>query len=263
MANLPWYAYVMLGVMAISWLLTRPGLRQFIKALTRKAYAKNPKGTTLNKEQLKALSVGLINGEQILSYVDTLKTGISRERLATQLDDYWDVTDSISAKETLQWIQRSGHRATFDIILPFVLQYPDQAVCTQKIQEEYPEEEQFIEFANNLVQCMDQLKDDVNFLYTKENMKRGILAWDAGRLVTVARTSFDQGYISEDEAWEYINSAYQLVKENYTDWKHVAKSYVIGRGMWSGYTMTYDGIASIADRAVTLPESPWVKEPLK
>lgn len=71
------------------------------------------------------------------------------------------------------------------------------------------------------------------------------------------RCCFDVGYISDDEAWSYINNARQTSKEHYRSWKEFASGYVIGRAMWSGNTMSLTGIITIAQSLLDDEESPW------
>jgi hypothetical protein len=261
--NLPWFAYLFLGIALIGWLLSKPGFRQFLKIITHKKFSKNPKNESLTDQQQRAIMVGLINGEQILSYTNSLITGLSKNRLNMALSEYWGITNSTSANETLDWIRDGGHRSAYNIILPYVLNMPNKEERDSEIRKEYPDPGRLLEFADQLAECLVLKKDDPNFPFTPENLHRGVVAWDCGRLVTVARMAYDAGYISTETAWTNIMAAYEASTEAYTDWKEFATGYVIGRSMWSGNAMGLDGIFSIAEDALTDDRSPWKNTPLK
>ncbi len=259
MPNLPWYVYVFFAVSLVVWLLRSKFLKkttQAVKILRHKDYTKNPEGTTLSSDQQKALAVGLINSEQTMCYVDTLTTGMSPKTMTEMLESYWGITNRESACQTLDWLLQFGHRKIYDVILPLIL---NNDYSADKIKVILPEEnhDQAVEFLHNLKECIAQFEKHPDFPYSHENLKNGIAGWDAGRLVTVARVCCDKEYINEKEAWEYIYRSYKMV-EQYADWKGFATSYVIGRGMWGGNSMSYDGICSIALQSLTKPESPWV-----
>ena len=47
----------------------------------------------------------------------------------------------------------------------------------------------------------------------KEDLKRyGVTGWDAGRICFLARACCEMGYISETDAWKYIDIAYNTCR---------------------------------------------------
>jgi hypothetical protein len=65
-------------------------------------------------------------------------------------------------------------------------------------------------------------------------LKISTLAWDMGRLVNIARWSYDLEYITEIEAWGAIYVAYEQVLKMYGHWQEFANGYLLGRAMWGG-----------------------------
>jgi hypothetical protein len=76
--------------------------------------------------------------------------------------------------------------------------------------------------------------------------KYGAAAWDYGRLIFIARLCFDAKYLSQAEAWTYIEQAHQLAFIEFNSWEAYAKSYVIGRALWGGKNSFNSGIAAKA-----------------
>lgn len=64
-----------------------------------------------------------------------------------------------------------------------------------------------------------------------ENVKRvkSTYAWNTVRAVALARWSFWIGYISYEEAWQYILQASKVAQEYGTDWEEYTCSFLIGR----------------------------------
>ena len=84
-----------------------------------------------------------------------------------------------------------------------------------------------------------------------------------GRRNWVLDRMAEDGYISEEEAWKYIENAYKACKEVYADWDEFAKGYVFGRAMWSGDAQFLLGIMSIAEGLLTDEKSPWKRVALQ
>lgn len=95
---------------------------------------------------------------------------------------------------------------------------------------------------------------------SKEDIARyGVIGWDAGRINFVARACCDMKYISEMEAWNYIDKAYELAHSSFTSWHDMAMSYVIGRAIWGGTNAHNLGMKGMADDLLSNPKSPWVQ----
>ena len=67
---------------------------------------------------------------------------------------------------------------------------------------------------------------------SKEDIARyGVIGWDAGRINFVARACCDMKYISEMEAWNYIDKAYELAHSSFT----IMARYGDELCYWQGY----------------------------
>ena len=94
----------------------------------------------------------------------------------------------------------------------------------------------------------------------KEDLKRyGVAGWDAGRICFLARACCEMGYISETDAWKYIDIAYDMVHAEFSSWEDMAMSYIIGRSLWGGKGAYNSVMKSTADELLTHVNSPWKK----
>ena len=94
----------------------------------------------------------------------------------------------------------------------------------------------------------------------KEDLKRyGVTGWDAGRICFLARACCEMGYISETDAWKYIDIAYNMVHAEFSSWEDMAMSYIIGRSLWGGKGAYNSVMKSTADELLTHVNSPWRK----
>jgi len=82
-------------------------------------------------------------------------------------------------------------------------------------------------------------------------------AWDLGRLVNVARWAYEVNFISKEQAWEYILSAYKESATLYADWDSFGKAYVVGRAVWGGDGMELDNTIATYNSLLKDEESPW------
>jgi hypothetical protein len=63
---------------------------------------------------------------------------------------------------------------------------------------------------------------------------RGLLAWDLSRLIFLARDGYALGYIDENEAWKWIDSAAVVLRESYSSWHDLGSQFLVGRMFWGG-----------------------------
>jgi hypothetical protein len=88
---------------------------------------------------------------------------------------------------------------------------------------------------------------------------RGLLAWDAGRLVNLAGWGFVAGLLAEEEAWTYILPMAQAAQRSYASWEELGKHYLLGREFWSG---EWEGAVARAHLAMLdRADSPWRQLP--
>jgi len=265
-------------------------LTKLFKIISGKKYRKSPSAAATDPAERRALQAGLINSEQIMAYCDSYATGLTADELVEGLGTHWDVSSPQEAVETLGWLGRYGHRFFYDIVFRVYSdgqsegafdavyealvasgRYGDPDTVRAKIASEEASEEKDLMFAalqtsmamlEHLKSVFRVLKDDVNGTYEPKDYSDGILAWDLGRRVTVARMAHDCGYIEDDELRRILAQVDSELRQKFSSWPQFAKSYIIGRASWSGQTMMLGGIISIAQGLMTDKDSPWVLAPL-
>ena len=226
--------------------------RKLSQILSKEEYRRNPVPQNLKLQQLTAINIGAINAEQTGYYCDSLSTGGRAAEIKENLSEYYGIVDRDSAFETLNWLCSEGHRKYFDIIKKTILNKAESMGIVEAADIEHVQI-----YFSNLQEALPELIQE-NILCSKADLSNSsIAAWDMGRLVLVTRCCFDVGYISEQEAWDYINRAYKVCKENYSSWEQLANGYLIGRAMWSGSNIALTCIIAIAKGLLQDEQSPW------
>ena len=174
----------------------------------------------LTKEQENALVFGAVLTTRNGMPFDKLQAEEYKDASVQVLSSAWDVTDTKTAKETLEYLLAEGHRAEVDSILP-ELRTPEAA---SKNSAEFKAYE---DVKKNLID---------NYGYTAEQIDgiKTISAWDYDRLVNVARFSHSAGYITEQEMWDYINKAVTQAKSDYNSWEEYFAGVMLGRSIAYG-----------------------------
>ncbi len=235
-------------------------LKNLVGALSNKKYRENPVVATLTTEQYIALNIGAINGEQTMSFCDSLTTGVDKSETQKNLMNYYEIFDRNTALETLEWFLDKGHRGFYEIIKKTVSEHSTLLNDEHLNNAEKDTAEEYIE---NLEGTIKDLLEN-GFIHNRSDfMKHSILAWDMGRLVLVARCCYDLDYISEDEAWDILKKAEDESCKVYRNWIDFGTGYMIGRCMWSGPSMMISGLMDITKGLIGDEDSPWKKNLLK
>lgn len=257
--------YILLGSIILAVAALAPRLlrkaKKLKEILSNKKYRQNPQAVFLSPDRQTALSIGAINAEQTMFYVNSLTTGIDPASLRDSLQDYYQIISPASAKKELDWLLNEGHRGYFD-----VLKQKFSSAAPQSTAADLPEginAKRLPEYLSNIKEGIQPLIQGGYISQEEDLALLSIMAWDMGRLVVVARCCYDCSYITQKEAWEIIEHALALCKDHYANWKELAAGYVTGRCMWSGFTTFTVGIMGITHDLLTDPESPWQKLPLQ
>ena len=186
---------------------------------TSEAPTKEKKGK-LTKEQENALVFGAVLSSRNGMSFNDLQAAEYKDASIQVLNSAWDVTDTATAKETLESLLAEGHRADTDPMLA-ELRTPEAATANSAEFQAYED------VKKNLVD---------NYGYTAEQIDglKTTSAWDYDRLVNVARFSYSAGYITEQEMWDYINKAVTQAKNDYNSWEEYFAGVMLGRTLSYG-----------------------------
>ncbi|SFC21947.1 DUF1266 domain-containing protein [Clostridium uliginosum] len=174
------------------------------------------KNEVLNEKQ-RLLAYGAVLSSRNNMAFDELKT--TNEGVKEVLKEGWDVTSKETAIEALEWLVNEGHREEADEVYNVIKSgeggnYPD---------------------LNKTIQLYDKanstMKAQLGFKDESFNNVKTVAAWDTDRLVTVARWSYSADYITEEEAWNYINKAVSMAKSSFNSWEEYYISCAYGRAI--------------------------------
>lgn len=208
----------------------------------------------------KKVSVGALYALQQGAYVNSLTLGID-DKLSNILGHWWGISTAGDARETLEGLCQKG----FGYYFPFVYQaylLDDEELQDQVFQQEMTCQQDYDQAVRMLYSLQDAYRELVgcSIVASKEDISRyGVAGWDAGIICFLARACHDAGYISEVEAWQYLDKAYELAHKHFASWHDMAMSFLIGRAMWGGSDTYIAGMKSLADTLLTKPKSPWVQ----
>lgn len=259
MTNMSWIPWAIGGVMVLSFLYMKvwPFVRTIIRACQGIRLDSN---TSLSTEQYKKVSIGSLYALQQSGYLNTLTLGI-KDKLPTILNEWWGISSPDDAKETLESLCQRG----FDYYFPFVYQaflLDDEKAQDDIFQQNMNSQEDYekaVSQLQNLKATYQELVECETIASKEDLVRYGVIGWDAGRINFVARACCDMNYISEMEAWNYIDKAYNLAQSNFTSWHDMAMSYIIGRAIWGGTNAENSGMKGLADDLLSKPNSPWVQ----
>jgi hypothetical protein len=212
----------------------------------------------LPESDLRKISLGNLYVYQQQGVLNTFETGVSPSVREVILGEYFGITDRDSAIKILNWLSQAPSQAMFHYAYTAFLQGGGSK--SREWLNENEELKEHDDFRNDCLEKLDTMEEQYpdieqdGIAASKEEMgKLGVLAWDAGRLNFISRLCFEQGYITKEECMQCIDTAYEMTKEVYSNWKDYAYSYVLGRTLSMGTT----NMIGLADDLLTDPKSPW------
>ena len=164
-------------------------------------FNQNREGNALlaNKEQ--NLLIGLISSIQTGLFVNSLETGMSKDKLRQMLAEIPQLKQESFITEMLTLLKNEGERTAYSILLPYLLSSDNEEEIETILRKRFFGIESFIQRAHHLHRFMKYIREKNIVSIEKEDFERGILAWDMGELITLARVALETGYIYEQTAW--------------------------------------------------------------
>jgi hypothetical protein len=207
----------------------------------------------------KKILTGAMYADQQGAFLNTLTADIGG-KLHTILRNWWGINDRDTAVETLNYLQNKGFSYYFPTVYKAFQSGNDdaiKAIILEAMTAQEDVEKAFLQ-TYNLLASVNKLKELKIISHTADIEKYGAVGWDAGRLIFIARLCYDAKYITEEEAWEYVDAAYAQAQSVFNSWEEIAKSYIIGRFLWKGKDAD-DGMNTIAENLIKKDDSPWKK----
>ena len=222
-------------------------------------FHRNPQAPPVNRNREQALLIGLMSGEQEFFYTNSLTTGRSREELSRHLSLAVRLKDKPNIQLVFNFLKEEGERSAYNIMISLFLSEHNEKKREALIKERFLGIDRFVQYCRNLSDFLVYIKENNTIEITNEDLQRGILAWDLGHLVSLARVSYDYGLLAEEEAWKYIEFAGKKCRGTFACWKEIGKSFLLGQ------IMSYPGEENFQEAiryfllSTESPESPWVK----
>jgi uncharacterized protein DUF1266 len=175
---------------------------------------------------------------EVLAGVQATAAEVARTK--STLRQWWHVRNRNDLLRILVWLEEEGHRKRFERV---GAESPDQVDSSGD-----PEVAHAIKVARANYARLGQ---------------KSILGWDYARFVSLCRWGYLAGYLTEDEAWQWIMPKARGLQKTFNSWADLGENYLVGREFWSlEETMTHGWRYRAAyDRLLTNPESPWVRFP--
>ena len=221
-------------------------------------FSRNGEGNALTgKEQ--NLFIGLISSIQTGLFVDSLETGMRKDKVRQLLTKIPQLKQECFITEMLTLLKNEGERTAYSILLPYLLSSDNEEEIETILRKRFFGIESFIQRAHHLYRFIKYIHEKKIVSIEKEDFERGILAWDMGELITLARMAFETGYIDEQTAWEYIKFAGEKCRQIFKSWEEIGKSYLIGQAMKTDKKEEIDSTIRSFLSATQDAESPWNK----
>lgn len=189
-------------------------------------------------EQTRALAFGaVLSTRNDMTFKGNL-FGVSdayQKEYIGSLEEWWDIRDTESAIEALEWLKTEGHGFSNEDYYGFddaYNYYMGRETGLPEDEEEYIAESFAVELPG-IEDVRNKLISEFGYTELELDEITTLRAWDYDRLVTVARWCYGVGYITEDEAWSYINFATEQGEKDYTSWRTYLAGVIIGRTIWN------------------------------
>lgn len=233
----------------------------FFKQLFRffTSSAKVEKNTDLTQDQQRKLLLSGVFAAQKAALYNVVKTGLSADEREKMFNQGWNISDQASAIETLDYLRLSGTRRYFPQVVE-ALKLKNKQEIQQYLRDTFEDSEDInncweqIQFA---FESMDPLMKEHIISNEADFSRIGPDAWDAGRLVFIARLCREANYINDEQLWKYVDAADEIAHRTLTSWEDFGKSYIIGRCLWCGASNYFEVMAGHAKDMYTKPNSPW------
>ncbi len=139
----------------------------------------------------------------------------------------------VSATGLFQFLINEGDRVSYQIMLPYLLSTENINEFENIIQKRFFGVERFIRQGKNLYKFVKYTEERRDPIIWINDLEKGIIGWDMGLLVSLARASQACGHITKEKAWDYIEQAAKLCSLDLHTAEEIDKSFLLGKAMKS------------------------------
>ena len=211
----------------------------------------------LSNSRMQGLLTGLLAGMHSGFYINSLETGVDKTKLQELLIASPRLRNESSVTEMLNFLKDEGDRTAYAILLPHLLVSAGKKELEEIIRERFFGIELFVRRAHNLHSFLTLIQQENALFIGKEELKRGILAWDMAQLVNLARIAYETKNITQKQAWSYIEFAGKQCKQSFDNWEQVGRSCLLGQAMETEDEAKMRKAIECFQLAMQCDESPW------
>ena len=190
--------------------------------------------SSLSKEQQRKMLLGAVYAVIDKGYLNTIKTGLEKEEREDELEKDWNICTHDSAVDALNGLKVACTK-DYSPNIGEAFKLKEQKAIEKYLRETFVN-------PNDAKACAKQIERAFKHIgnLVKEGIVRdeaefsriGGVAFEATRLVAIARMCAESKYISEQEMWEYVDFADEQAHKSLTSWEDYGKSYIIGDCLW-------------------------------
>ncbi|RHH14344.1 DUF5106 domain-containing protein [Bacteroides fragilis] len=228
-----------------------------------KRYLKGPWIQVPDSKRQTALFINLIHSEWYHCCTNVLSTGLGTNEIEFIFNrkKRWHIINRETVIKEVMLLRYKGDRAVYRRVLPYLLEPGNKTERLFRLKEKFwsePNYDEIMETAVYLYGHHDKMINHPVFPFTSTALEKGIIGWDMAELVLLVRMTYDLGYLSEEEAWLYIEDAYKLIREEYYNWQEFAMSLVIGFACNHSNFREFSDFLRIVENAFQDENSPWL-----
>ena len=215
--------------------------------------------SSLSKEQQRKMLLGAVYAVIDKGYLNTIKTGLEKEEREDRLEKDWNIFTHDTAVDALNGLKVACTK-DYSPNIGEAFKLKEQKAIEKYLRETFVN-------PNDAKACAKQIERAFKHIgnLVKEGIVRdeaefsriGGVAFEATRLVAIARMCAESKYISEQEMWEYVDFADEQAHKSLTSWEDYGKSYVIGDCLWGADSYGLGQSSKIIRKLINDPKSPW------
>jgi ankyrin repeat protein len=150
----------------------------------------------------------------------------AKEKASYILSQFWGVNTKEEVLSQIAWLKEKGHTAKYRYLQILSDQHPGDAIE--------------LVYKNGTIDDGQLNRIHLIRKYQESFGTQGLLGWDLARVVALARWGYDSGYLTEEEAWEYIEDTAKSLISVFSSWEEFGANYVLGRIFWAAYSGNED-----------------------
>ena len=215
--------------------------------------------SSLSKEQQRKMLLGAVYAVIDKGYLNTIKTGLEKEEREDRLERDWNIFTHDTAVDALNGLKIACTK-DYSPNIGEAFKLKEQKAIEKYLRETFVN-------PNDAKACAKQIERAFKHIgnLVKERIVRdeaefsriGGVAFEATRLVAIARMCAESKYISEQEMWKYVDFADEQAHKSLTSWEDYGKSYVIGDCLWGADSYGLSQSSKIIRKLINDPKSPW------